>query len=268
MDDLLESAGDNTDPSLQERLRRARADAAAQAAAERRNAACESAAAALQTRDIDRLSASWVALESFTKDDPDGKVTQMRAVLRTQVVNLQSKAQIEALRKDLERVDNLSDRQLRAAGWSQILQSCTAQQLSLTVENGVADEVQTGLKNLARQVQQRTDALTAARLLAYQKRALKDIKDFSVEFETVHTRVHAQSMVAGEKWLEADYQQVAGTMVRCLTPINTALLDPSVLQLYNRAFETGWKALDDKRSFQEWVAEMASEQPKRGGNDE
>ncbi len=268
IEDLLESSGAGVDRVLVERLTAVKGKVAAAVAIEKRKAACDEATTALAGKDIDRLSAAWVGLESFTKGDTDGAIIQLRAVLRTQVINLQSAAQIEALGRDMERVEALPDWRLKMAGLNQILQSCTAQQLSLSLEKGVSGKVTDDLRDLNKRTQARIDAIMAARTLDYQRWVLRCIKDFKAEVAEVRERTKKQASVHGEKWLDADYKQVAAAMDKYLTPVNPGLLDLSVSQLYNRAYETGWKLLEDKSALQEWVAEKATEQPKRGIGDE
>lgn len=63
---------------------------------------------------------------------------------------------------------------------------------------------------------------------------------------------------------EIAYRTTRDGIVTFLLPINPALLDPPVAQLYQKAFTKAWEKLDSRSADQLYVAEQTAVVPKRG----
>ena len=119
------------------------------------------------------------------------------------------------------------------------------------------DPIQKKLKALAQQIEEVIETFSTSvskdnqsKMRSYQKKALDKIIAFK---QAIPKAKITEKGYIWDSEIE-DYAKIKNLMISHLLPIDSRMLEPAVGILYNKAFEAGWKILEDEKVLQTEVA--------------
>jgi hypothetical protein len=251
---LVNNRPDDVPPVVAGRLTQALSQAQRNATDFQLASTIAAAKRALDAGNVNELVAAQNRLSDLPAGDPT--IRTLSSAVALKLIAAQATTQCDQLRRNLDRISKLSDDRLKQAGLSQVHDAAAMVILNLKMTDGAAPEVVSNataiMAGAQAQLQKLDDTQRAAqdtKLRHYQAWAIKQIQAYNLAHDQIQQAVDAQDAQhwKGFKphWQEANYEQLRKAMSQYLLPIRGDLLEEPVERLFSKAYDQGWKQLDD-----------------------
>ena len=212
-----------------------------------------------ETSTAEELAEAWQSLAEWTSRSEPEQPKQLRQKLRARLLS----QEVKTLRTTMKHLEGVSNETLCQTSYIRLFENTSARYMSLFEQVDVppevlseyktlAGELEAKLKDQATKVAKRQAEFDSMSVQEYQKWALRAISTFNSDYE-----IAIHQIVPGTIYSSTvtNYWMVRQAIVQNLSPISSGYLEPSVMKLFNDAFEKGWKKLEDKKPEQTGVAQ-------------
>jgi hypothetical protein len=233
----------------------------------------------------------WQHLVEWTNDPT---VLGLRQQLHSRLIDDGIASFIKSSQDNLHKLIVVTNFGLRQAGYARLLDSVNEQRLNVLQQPDTSQNSRSRLEDFYKTLETQVKEEGDKQNLGYQRWALRQIQRFNEAYEAIKAKrvterkeladkSHGKSIFSTEAavgvvgavpvlWvgyyaateaiayekIPLNYKAVAGAMETFLLPISSGYLDPAVSRLYNNAFDSGWKELENAKPLQSGVAEQES----------
>ncbi|MDE0204736.1 MAG: hypothetical protein OXP66_01705 [Candidatus Tectomicrobia bacterium] len=191
-------------------------------------------------------------------DHLDVDIAALRKSVYRRLVQGQAASQQAALRTQWQNATKLADHEpLYEVSARMLLQQVLSAQAELVMEgiatpayNKLETELRRAVKTIESKAAKRAEERRAQAMRSYQRWALMKIREFEASFEATSEKAAKDASIlpfSDKGWNDASFGQVRHAMIVDLLPINLALLELPVHELYQQAFQKGWVILTRRK---------------------